>query len=159
MSRHLLSAVLVVLLASALAGQQTPPAGPTDTQTPPTFKVQVEYVEADVQVTDQKGSFVRDLKKEDFDLFEDGKRQTVSAFSLVDVPIEPVDDPIVTPRQSRSSAWDLQRQNDAANQSNKEACSRADRETGLVGALPSSRDVATMKLGRRGWPGVVACLA
>jgi hypothetical protein len=45
------------------------------------------------------------------------------------------------------------------NQSNNEACSRADRETGLVGALPSSRDVATMKLGRRGWPGVVACLA
>jgi hypothetical protein len=28
-----------------------------------------------------------------------------------------------------------------------------------VGALPSSRDVATMKLGRRGWPEVVACLA
>jgi VWFA-related protein len=39
-------------------------------------------------VTDQQGRFVRDLKKEDFQVFEDNKAQTVSAFALVDIPIE-----------------------------------------------------------------------
>ena len=36
----------------------------------------------------RQGRFVRDLKKEDFEVSEDGKRQTVSAFTLVDIPIE-----------------------------------------------------------------------
>jgi len=66
MSWRVLVPVLVVVLGTALDGQQArPPAGSTDAQTP-TFKVQVEYVEVDAQVTDQKGNLVRDLKKEDF---------------------------------------------------------------------------------------------
>ena len=55
----------------------------------PTFRLQVEYVEVDVRVTDSKGNFVRDLTKDDFQILEDGKPQTVAAFSLVDIPIEP----------------------------------------------------------------------
>src|SRR5437667_3473093 len=91
---RVLSAGFVVVFSSALAGQQArPPAGPTNAQVP-TFKVQAEYVEVDVQVTDQKGSFVRDLKKEDFEVFENGKPQTISAFSVVDLPLEQPDRPI-----------------------------------------------------------------
>ena len=60
----------------------------------PTFKVQVDYVEVDVVVTDQQGSLVRDLKKEDFQVLEDGKPQTISAFTLVDIPIERADRPL-----------------------------------------------------------------
>ena len=56
--------------------------------------VQVDYVEVDAFVTDQQGRFVRDLKKEDFQVFEDGKAQTISAFTLVDIPIERVDRPL-----------------------------------------------------------------
>ena len=68
----------------------------------PTFKVQVDYVEVDALVTDQQGSFVRDLKKEDFQVLEDGKPQTISTFSLVDIPIERAERPLVR-RAARSS--------------------------------------------------------
>ena len=60
----------------------------------PTFKVQVDYVEVDVVVTDKQGNHMRDLKKEDFQVLEDGKAQTISAFTLVDIPIERADRPL-----------------------------------------------------------------
>jgi VWFA-related protein len=82
----LMAAVSVVLA-------QAPPAG----QRPPvTFKVEVNYVEIDAVVTDAQGAFVRDLRKEDFQILEDGKPQTVSVFSLVDIPVERADAPLFT---------------------------------------------------------------
>ena len=69
-----------VLAAAAVAG--------TSAQTQPTFRSSVEYVEVDVVVTNQQGEFVRDLTKDDFQLMEDGKRQAVANFSLIDIPVE-----------------------------------------------------------------------
>lgn len=66
-------------------------AVPVGTQTPtqqPTFKAEVEYVEVDAQVTDESGAVVRDLRKEDFQILEDGKSQVIQGFTFVDVPIE-----------------------------------------------------------------------
>jgi VWFA-related protein len=96
-------AILFSLLAGAAlgAGQNPgqPPSGapasppPQGPQTP-TFRVQVDYVEVDVLVTDQQGRFVRDLKKEDFQVSEDGKPQSITAFSLVDIPVERAERPL-----------------------------------------------------------------
>ena len=92
MTRRFRSLTLMVLLAGTVvaAGQAPPPQPAAAPQGPdtPTFRVQVDYVEVDAFVTDQQGRFIRDLKKEDFEVFEDGKRQAVSTFSLVDIPIE-----------------------------------------------------------------------
>ena len=86
------TALMLVLAATAVTAGQTPPASPSSAvpQGPdtPTFRVQVDYVEVDAFVTDQQGRFVRDLKKEDFQVFEDRKPQAVSAFALVDIPID-----------------------------------------------------------------------
>ena len=60
----------------------------------PTFRSGVEYVEVDVVVTNQQGQFVRDLTKEDFQVSEDGKRQAVTAFTLIDIPVEKYDRPL-----------------------------------------------------------------
>src|SRR5712671_4861580 len=80
--------------AAVVAAQsQQPPAPPT-----PTFKAQVEYVEVDALVTDQQGQFVRTLTKDDFQVSEDGKRQTISTFSLVDIPVERADRPLFAAR-------------------------------------------------------------
>jgi len=83
-----------VALAGAVAivhaGQD--PAQPAPQQ--PTFKAQVEYVEVDALVSDANGNFVRGLKKEDFQVLEDGKPQTISTFTLVDIPIERYDKPL-----------------------------------------------------------------
>src|SRR5439155_9255504 len=73
--------------AVPIAGQAPAPQGPT-------FKVQVDYVEVDVLVTDDRGTLVRDLKKEDFRVLEDGKPQNIATFSIVDIPIERSDRPL-----------------------------------------------------------------
>jgi VWFA-related protein len=92
MIRHFRLIGFGVMLAGTVltAGQAPtpPPAQGSQGSQGPTFKVQVDYIEVDAFVTDQSGRFVRDLKKEDFQLFEDGKPQTVNAFALVDIPIE-----------------------------------------------------------------------
>jgi hypothetical protein len=53
-----------------------------------TFKVEINYVEVDAAVFDRNGSFVGDLGAEDFEVFEDGVKQEVSAFTLVNIPIQ-----------------------------------------------------------------------
>jgi VWFA-related protein len=88
--------VFVALAAVVTAQSQQAPASQASQQTP-TFKAQVEFVEVDALVTDQQGNFVRDLTKDDFQVFEDGKRQTISTFSLVDIPIERYDRPLFSP--------------------------------------------------------------
>jgi len=90
--------VFVALAAVVAAQSQQPPSQTPPAQQTPTFKAQVEFVEVDALVTDQQGQFVRNLSKEDFLVFEDGKRQTISTFSLVDIPIERYDRPLFSPR-------------------------------------------------------------
>jgi VWFA-related protein len=54
---------------------------------PITFRAEVNYVEVDTVILDAQGTFVRDLNKEDFQVFEDGKLQAVTAFSLIHIPV------------------------------------------------------------------------
>jgi VWFA-related protein len=88
-----LMALLVFLTGTALTAGQAPPPPP---QTPqqPTFKVAVDYVEVDIVATDKQGNHIRDLKKEDFQVLEDGKAQTISVFTHVDIPVERADRPL-----------------------------------------------------------------
>jgi VWFA-related protein len=88
---HYITATTVgLVVATALAAAQSPTQAPPQTTTPPTpevtFKVEVNYVEEDVRVVDRDGNFVRGLKREDFQVSEDGKPQKVEAFGLVDIP-------------------------------------------------------------------------
>src|SRR6266446_6069323 len=87
-----LAAWLLVTTGAALVAEQNPPAQPPPQA--PTFKVRVDYVEVDVVVTDRQGNLVRDLKKEDFQVLEDGKAQTINTFTMVDIPVERADRPL-----------------------------------------------------------------
>jgi VWFA-related protein len=89
-------AVFVTAAVALNAGQAPQPS--TQQAQPPTFKLRVDYVEVDAVVTDQQGNLVKDLKKEDFQVLEDGKAQSVSAFTQVDIPIERADRSLVDPR-------------------------------------------------------------
>ena len=97
---HYLTAALMVAATLAPRAQQppaqppSPPSGRSDQQPPITFKVEINYVEIDAIVTDAQGNFVRNLTKDDFQVFEQGKPQTVSVFSLVDIPLERPDAPL-----------------------------------------------------------------
>jgi VWFA-related protein len=75
--------------AIALAQQQQPPATPATLNGEPaaTFKSEVGIIEIDAVVSDKAGNFVRDLMREDFQIFEDGRPRPFSLFSLVDKPV------------------------------------------------------------------------
>jgi VWFA-related protein len=79
--------------APAPSAQQQQPAQPP-AQQPPTFKVRVDFVEVDAVVTDREGRLVRDLKKEDFQVLEDGKSQTITNFTHVDIPVDKENRPL-----------------------------------------------------------------
>src|SRR5262245_53797596 len=94
-SRAQLVTLLVCLGSVAItAGQNPPPAAQPQQPQQPTFKLRVDYVEVDVVVTDRQGNLVRDLKKEDFQVLEDGKAQAITNFTLVDIPMERFDRPL-----------------------------------------------------------------
>ena len=51
----------------------------------PRIEVTTELVLVNVVARDKKGNLIRDLKKEDFTLFEDGRKQQISAFDFENV--------------------------------------------------------------------------
>ena len=55
-------------------------------QRPPQFRTGIELLQLDVTVLDKAGKPVRGLTKDDFTLLEDGKPQTVEAFTEIFVP-------------------------------------------------------------------------
>ena len=77
--------VLVVLAAGLSAQTPAPPAqSPAAPQEQrPTFRVQVDLVTNDIVVRDEKGNFVPDLKKDEFEIFEDGVKQDVISMTVI----------------------------------------------------------------------------
>jgi hypothetical protein len=88
-----LTAVASCLFLSQLAGQTPSPQAPaTDTnqQPGPTIKAESRLVLVDAVVTDKKGNYVHDLTRNDFNVYEDDKKQSVASFSFgADTTIQP----------------------------------------------------------------------
>jgi len=77
----LLAVALLLIQDPAFLAQEGAKATPM--QAP--IRVSTELVLVNVVARDKKGNPVRDLKKEDFTLYEDGKRQEISTFDFEDV--------------------------------------------------------------------------
>src|SRR5690606_22347066 len=52
----------------------------------PAFRTSISFVEVDAFVTDGAGAFVRGLTKDDFEVYDDGVRQDVASFTVIDLP-------------------------------------------------------------------------
>jgi VWFA-related protein len=93
-------AAAVVLQSPSLLGQAQQAPGVT-------FQVEVNYVDVDVVVTDEQGTFVTGLTRDDFAVFEDGKPQKIDTFSLMDIPAEKPEEIVVEgrtiPRDTRTN--------------------------------------------------------
>jgi len=67
------------------------PAGQPPAATPPTpqesVRINTQLVQVDAVVTDKKGHHVEDLTQADFELTVDGKKQTLTHFSHVNLPV------------------------------------------------------------------------
>ncbi|HEX8765376.1 MAG TPA: VWA domain-containing protein, partial [Candidatus Acidoferrum sp.] len=77
--------LLSTTVQTARAQEQTAPtpqaAASTDQQPVAVIKKETKLVLVDAVVTDKKGNYVRDLKQNDFKVFEDNKEQPISSFS------------------------------------------------------------------------------
>jgi len=79
------SVALLACGAVAVSAQQTQPKPPASgsQQEKPTFRVQVDLVTNDIVVRDEKGNFVPDLKKDEFEIYEDGVKQDITSMTVV----------------------------------------------------------------------------
>lgn len=74
------AATTLICLAALLAGALATPEAQT-------FRGEVTTVEIPVTVVDRQGRLVRDLTKDDFEVYEDGDRQPITQFSDVRTPV------------------------------------------------------------------------
>ena len=101
MRRHLfllpVALISAAFLGAGIVGAQQPAGQSASAAQQPadasqesvvTFRTETNFVEVHAIVTDDDGDFVRGLTLDDFEVYEDGERQTPTVFSLVDVPIE-----------------------------------------------------------------------
>lgn len=84
-SRVIRAALGAALLALLAAGQQAPPAQPPATtpqgDEPTRISVEVTRVSMAFSVTDRRGKFVTGFAKDDFEVLENGKPQTIQEFT------------------------------------------------------------------------------
>jgi VWFA-related protein len=84
-----------IVVAGTLLGSQIPPTPqrpaaqqPAPVQPPVKFESEVTLIEVDAVVTDGDGRIVSDLRKEDFEILENGTPQTIDRMSFIEIPIE-----------------------------------------------------------------------
>src|SRR5687768_9821795 len=84
-----IAAALATLNSLVTVGQARAPSSAQEGQQPtPTFRASVDAVLVDVYVTDTEGRPVRGLTVDDFEVFENGRRQPITAFTTVEIPVE-----------------------------------------------------------------------
>src|SRR6186713_786851 len=94
MKKRLLLVTLCTAVVSTTPWLYAQAQAPQPQQPPITFRAEVNYVEVDARVLDREGKFIPGLEASDFQVFEDGKPQKVSAFSLVNIPLERAERPL-----------------------------------------------------------------
>src|SRR3954471_1351310 len=75
------SAVLSLAVVAGLAAQAPAPA-PSGSGQQPTFRVQIDAVTMDVVVKDEQGRFIPDLRRDDFEIYEDGVKQEIATMTM-----------------------------------------------------------------------------
>src|SRR5579862_749076 len=77
-----LVALSVGLFAQTPAPAPQAPQGANATRPMPTFRVRVDLVRTDVVPRDEKGNFVSNLTKDDFEVYEDGVKQDITSMTM-----------------------------------------------------------------------------
>ncbi|MBA3949374.1 MAG: VWA domain-containing protein, partial [Acidobacteria bacterium] len=76
------------VVLTAAGPQQTPPPPPADAQQQPVIRSGINFIRVDAIVTDRRtGKPVTDLTPADFEVVEEGERQAIETFRLVDIDV------------------------------------------------------------------------
>lgn len=92
--RTIFPVIILTLFLAARFDAQT--ATPTPTPTPDegdVVKISTTLIQIDVTVTDRSGKIVTDLRRDEIEIYENGKKQDISAFNFVSNVREPVEKP------------------------------------------------------------------
>ncbi len=100
---------LILTLGAGAAAMAAMAARPPAAPPPPSFgeTVEVNVVNVDVYATDKSGNRVSDLRKGDFQVFEDGKPVEISNFELVEGLRPPASPPSSVPSTAPASPEDV----------------------------------------------------
>src|SRR6266581_3117073 len=80
--KRLWPAALLVASAVGLSAQAPAPAQPTAGADRPNFSAQVDLITTNAIVRDDKGNFVADLTKDEFEIYEDSVKQDIASMTL-----------------------------------------------------------------------------
>ena len=81
MKFRILIPFLLIISANVIRGQESRPQDPRPSLT---IRMDTDLVAIDVTVTDRHGNYVRDLRPDEFQLFEDGKPRKIDFFKITD---------------------------------------------------------------------------
>jgi VWFA-related protein len=102
-----LAAVCLIICASSRTSAQQPERTQQTPRDSSVIRMSVDLVQIDATVTDQKGRAVTDLTPADFEVLQDGKRQTISTFTYVSTralgPANTASEPTATATSASSS--------------------------------------------------------
>ena len=134
----LATALALGLLVPTLAGQQPQTPAPADDDEE-VVRITTNLVQVDAVVTDRDGRHVTDLRPEEFEILEEGKRQEITSFSYVGASpaIDGRAAPAEAPRAERGGPPAPPRPGPA----------RARRTVALVGVQAALRDAAHIAAG------------
>ncbi len=76
--------LLFVSIFASIAGAQTPSPIPTPTPDGDVVRISTNVIQLDATVTDSKGKVVTDLRRDEIEIYANGKKQDISGFSFVD---------------------------------------------------------------------------
>ncbi len=99
--KHIFFTTLLLLSAlTAFAQTPTPTLAPDDD----VVKITTTLIQIDATVTDKKGNIVKDLKPEDFEVYENGKKQDITNFSFISHGLFNQQNPNSTPAKEKDTA-------------------------------------------------------
>ncbi|HXH70251.1 MAG TPA: VWA domain-containing protein [Pyrinomonadaceae bacterium] len=81
--KKIIASLIFVFLCALTNLSQTPTPTPKPADDDDVVKISTTLIQIDVTVTSRDGSVVRDLKPEDFEIYENGKKQETTNFSFV----------------------------------------------------------------------------
>ena len=83
--KKIFASLSLVFILSVAVFAQTPQPSPTvaPKADEDVVKISTTLIQIDVSVTDRKGNVVSNLKPEDFEIYENGKKQEITNFSFI----------------------------------------------------------------------------